>query len=170
MERTEDALIALRRILRATEISARSLAKASGLSTSQHLVLQLLFKKGPLTAGAIAREISLSQATVTALVDKLEGKGFLKRSRDTADRRRSIVTLTPEGAAILDQSPAILQERFETRFHMLQDWEQAFIIAALERVAAILDADDLEAAPVLALGPLGDLSQGQPGTPGSQPS
>ncbi|MEM6912978.1 MAG: MarR family transcriptional regulator [Pseudomonadota bacterium] len=160
MDRTDDALVALRQILRATEISARSLAKASGLSPSQHIVLQLLSKKGCLTPGTIAKEMSLSQATVTSLIDKLEAKSLLRRTKDDKDRRRSLVALTSDGEALLDRSPAILQERFETRFRKLEEWEKSFIVAALERVASILDAEDIDAAPVLDVGPLGETPNG----------
>lgn len=150
--RTEDALIALRQILRATEINSRNLAKSSGLTPSQHIMLQVLSKSRRLTPSAIAKEVSLSQATVTALIDKLAARGLIRREKDIEDKRRVFIELTSEGDEVIDSAPGILQERFENRFAKLADWEQAFLVAALERTASILDAEELDAAPVLDVG------------------
>ncbi|WP_306250461.1 MarR family winged helix-turn-helix transcriptional regulator [Parvularcula sp. IMCC14364] len=151
-ERSDAALIALRQILRATEINSRALAKSSGLTPSQLILLQVLSKSGKETAGRIAKEVSLSQATVTTLIDKLEARGAVTRCKDEQDKRRVMVELTGIGRATLEETPDSLQERFEIRFQKLADWEQSFLIAALERVALLLDAEDLDAAPVLDVG------------------
>lgn len=151
-DRSDTALVALRRILRATELSSRTLARQSGLTTSQLIVLQIIARSGRTTPGAVAQAARLSQATITALVDRLEGRGLVTRRRDTEDRRRIWVELTEQGNVTLVEAPDTLQDRFRTRFDQLEDWEQAFIIAALERVAALLDAAGIDASPVLDLG------------------
>ena len=160
--RSDAALVALRQIIRATELDSRALAKQSGLTPSQLLLLQLLAKEGSMTAGAIAKSVSLSQATVTALLDKLETGGLLLRTRDAADRRRVVVELTDAGRRSESNAPGLLQEQFEKRFDTLQDWEQAFLIAALEKIAAMLDAEALDAAPVLDVGKLNDAPLSEP--------
>ncbi|MBB5517838.1 MarR family winged helix-turn-helix transcriptional regulator [Amphiplicatus metriothermophilus] len=151
-DKAEQALVALRRILRATEINARALARRAGLTPSQLIILQVISRAENVTLGAIAREVSLTQATVTALVDRLERAGFARRRRDHEDRRRVLVKLTEAGRAALAAASDSLQERFETRFAALADWEQSMLIAALERVALLLNAEDLDAAPVLDYG------------------
>ena len=152
MERLEPALIALRQILRATEISARALAKNCGLTPSQLILMQVIEREGEATPGFLAKEVSLSQATVTALLDKLERRQLLLRRRDTSDRRRINVALTEAGRAALHDAPDSLQERFEHSFLRLEDWEKAFLVAALERTVSLLDAEGLDAAPVLDVG------------------
>lgn len=151
-ERTQQALIAIRRILRATEFSARRLAKNAALTNSQLIVLQILGEEGEATAGAIATRIALSQATVTSLLDRLEARDLVRRRRGDTDRRRVWVELTPAGRTMLDQLPSSLQTLFQSEFDQLADWEQAWIVAALERVAAMLKADRIDAAPVLEMG------------------
>ncbi|MGF1463212.1 MAG: MarR family winged helix-turn-helix transcriptional regulator [Maricaulaceae bacterium] len=154
-DRTEAALIALRRILRATELNARKLAKESHLAPSQLILMQLVQRAGPLTAGMIAKTMSLSQATVTALLDKLAARGFVERQRDPKDKRKVLVSITGEGLRVLADAPDMLQARFTRRFTALEPWEKSFLIAALERIAAMLDAEDLDAAPVLDAGAIG---------------
>lgn len=153
-QRVTSALIAIRRIMRAAEFAARDLSRASGLTPSQMVVLQIIARAGAPSAGAIARAARLSQATVTALLDKLEQRGLLLRRRAPEDRRRVTVELTPAGREALATTPDVLQNRFASRFDKLPSWEQAGIVAALERVAALLDADTIDASPILDVGPL----------------
>ena len=150
--KSEAALISLRRILRATEMNSRVLAREWGFTPSQLIVLQIIGKTDNAVPSAIAREASLTQATVTSLIDKLELRHLVERRRDTEDRRRVLVSLTDKGKSALSSAPDLLQERFEARFKKLPEWEQSYLIAALERVAAILDAEDIDASPVLDVG------------------
>ena len=69
--RMDDSLIALRRILRATELYARDLAHAVGLTPAQLRVLQIVDERDSVTPKALATQMGVSQATVSALVDKL---------------------------------------------------------------------------------------------------
>lgn len=153
-DRSNTALVALRRILRVTELNARKLAHQSELTTSQLLLMQHVAKAGQSLPSTIARAIDLKQATVTVLVNKLEEAGLVTRRRDTEDRRRVWVELTEPGRAALERSPDLLQNRFERGFESLDEWEKAMIIAVLEKVASILDAEEIEAAPVLDVGDL----------------
>lgn len=102
----------------------------------------------------VAKAVALKQATVTVVVNKLENAGFVTRRRDTDDRRRVWIELTDTGVTALEGSPDLLQHRFVHGFERLEDWEQSMIIAALERVSTLLDAEDVDAAPVLDIGDL----------------
>ncbi|MDP1873311.1 MarR family winged helix-turn-helix transcriptional regulator [Phenylobacterium sp.] len=152
--RVSDALVAIRRIVRAAEFASRDLARTTGLTPSQLIVLQIVAREGEPGAGAIAEAARLSQATVTALLDKLEARGLVIRNRGSQDRRRVSVELTAEGRRALADMPDVLQDRFAARFEKLADWEQASIIAGLERVAALLNAEGIDASPVLDVGAL----------------
>lgn len=152
--RSNTALIALRRILKVTELNSRELAQQSELTTSQFLLLQYVAQQGQALPSSIAKALELKQATITVLLNQLEDAGLVTRSRDTRDRRRVWVRLTDAAHAILEQSPDLLQGRFESAFDRLEDWEQTMIISTLERIASMLDADHVEAAPVLDVGDL----------------
>ncbi|MEL7027960.1 MAG: MarR family transcriptional regulator [Pseudomonadota bacterium] len=154
-DRIEPALIALRQILRATEISSRALAKDCGLTPSQLILMQITENKANPTPSFLAKEASLSQATVTALIDKLEKRGLVRRRRDEVDKRKVCIELTELGSQTLDEAPDSLQTRFERGFARLESWEKSFLVAALERTAGLLDAEDLDAAPVLDVGAIG---------------
>lgn len=152
--RSNTALVALRRILRVTELNSRNLARQSDLTASQLLLLKHVAQHDQALPSAIAKAIELKQATITVLINKLEEDGLVTRSRDTEDRRRVWVRLTDAGREVLERSPDLLQSRFQNGFDRLEEWEQSMIITTLERIASLLDAEDVEAAPVLDVGDL----------------
>ena len=155
MDRTDDSLIALRRILRATELYERDLASAAGVTPAKLRVMQIVqMKGGSSTPKALATQMGVSQATITGLVDKLVKEGMVERAQSSMDRRQINVVLSPKGEATLDRAPDALQQRFVHEFERLEDWEQAQLLSSLERVAAMLDARDIDASPVLAVGAL----------------
>ncbi|MEQ9609660.1 MAG: MarR family transcriptional regulator [Kiloniellaceae bacterium] len=151
-QRSQQALSAMRQILRATENYARKLARDTGLTASQLLLLQVLAEHGETTAGQIAAHMGITQATTTSLLHKLEARGLVHRQRGDSDRRQVWLSLTEEGREKLAAAPDGLQEKFRDRFENLASWEQAMLIAGLERVAALLDAETIDAAPVLDVG------------------
>lgn len=67
------------------------LAGLQGLSATEEKALDLIERFGPLTAGDLARRAGLAPASVTALLDRLEKKGFARRTANPADRRRVLV-------------------------------------------------------------------------------
>jgi DNA-binding MarR family transcriptional regulator len=152
MDRTDDSLIAIRRILRATELYGRRLAREAGLTAVQLRVLQIVDEKGHATPTEIATRMGVTQATVSALIKKLEAFGMLERQRSETDRRQTNLIITADGRGKVHGAPDALQQRFVQRFEALPDWEQAMLVAALERVATMLDAEDIDAAPVLSVG------------------
>lgn len=147
----DDVIIALRRVIRAVDLHSRKLVESHGLTGPQALILKAL-QNGSITAGELANRVNLSQGTVTDILNRLEQRGHITRVRDIQDRRRVLVEATDEGLAVLDKSPPLLQERFAQRFNNLQDWEQSQLLSSLQRIASMMDAEDIDAAPVLSSG------------------
>lgn len=142
-------LRALRRILRATEIGSRQLAAATGLTPSQLLVLREIEAIERPTPSLIAGSLQFSQATITAILDRLSALGFITRARNEKDKRQFLLAVTAEGRAALAGAPDMLQQIFADRFPSLPHWEQAMILSAVERLATILGAQHIDAAPLL---------------------
>lgn len=150
----DNVLIALRQIIRATDLYSRKLSKESGLTSPQLLVMQAIHAQGEMTMGDIAADVSLSQATITTILDRLDKRGLIERMRGESDKRRVYARLTDEGRRLIAAAPRPLQEEFIARFETLQQWEQSLIISSLQRVAAMMNAGDIDASPVLDLGPM----------------
>jgi DNA-binding MarR family transcriptional regulator len=115
-------------------------------------VLALLADAPSRTVGAIAERVGLTQGTVTNMIDRLEERGLVSRKRGDADRRQVNVSLTAAGRTLQQEAPTALQTRFLVNFSELQDWEKLAILSALQRVAILMEAKDLDAYPVLDVG------------------
>ncbi len=145
----DQVLVSLRQIIRAIDLHSKRLSKESGLTGPQLMVMQQLAEHGELTAGVIAREISLSQATVTSIIDRLERKSLLRRKRSPQDKRKVMLSLTELGQSTVQSAPTLLQESFIHSFNQLEDWEQSLILSSLQRVSGMMNATELDAAPLL---------------------
>ncbi len=150
--RSDHAITVMRQILRKTDIHARDLARAAGLTASQRMLLQVLEEEGESRAGVLATRLGITQATTTNILDRLEKAGLVQRRRYDSDKRRVLVSLTKEGFSRLSAAPDGLQELFADRFDQLEPWEQSMTIAALERISSMLGADNLDVAPLLDAG------------------
>lgn len=147
-----EVLIALRRIIRGIDIHSRHLSKEFGLTGPQLLLLNEVAETGRETLGTLAKKAHLSQATVTIIIDRLEGRELVRRTRDTIDKRRVWVTLTEKGKGVLSGGPKLLQNTFLENFSSLDKEEQQSILSALQSVARMMDAQHLPAVPLLDVG------------------
>jgi DNA-binding MarR family transcriptional regulator len=66
----------------------------AGVNHTDARCLDLLDVIGPMTAGALAREASLSPGALTTVLDRLEQMGLVTRTRDEEDRRRVLIEIT----------------------------------------------------------------------------
>lgn len=150
----DDVLVSLRRITRAIDLQSKRLEKQAGLTTSQLLVMEAIQKLGNPSPSAIAREVVLSQATVTSLLDRLVKHGLVERHKNLQDKRQVSITLTSAGEERLNDAPELLQAGFLREFRKLPDWQRSSLIASLQHIAYMMDAEELDASPVLDVGDL----------------
>ncbi len=151
----EDQIVAsIRRIMRAIDLHSRRLVEEHGLTGPQLATLRQAARLGRTTIGTLARAVHLSQPTVTGILDRLERRKLVDRTRDCADRRVVNVVVTDAGHQLLNRAPSLLQDRFRRELGKLLEWERTMTLAALQRIAEMMDAEGLEASPVLITGPV----------------
>lgn len=71
-----------------------------GINRTDGRCLDVVDRLGELTAGRLASEMGLTTGAVTAVVDRLETAGLLRRKRDADDRRKVLIEMTPEAKQI----------------------------------------------------------------------
>jgi DNA-binding MarR family transcriptional regulator len=67
-----------------------------GINRTDLRCLDILGRAGPMSAGRLAEESKLTNAAVTVVLDRMERAGYMRRVRDTVDRRRVMVEATPK--------------------------------------------------------------------------
>lgn len=133
---------ALRRLQQASEVHAKRLSRYGGLTPLQLLVLQVLALQPQLTASQLARLVSLSQAALSGVLDRLESRGLLSRRRDEQDRRKQWLVLDEAGRQALNAAPSLLPGHVLQRFAALPEWERHSLLAALLRAAELFDTPE----------------------------
>jgi len=122
-----------RAVLRA--IHAGTAADWAGLDLTmpQLKVLLALASVGPISIGAVARELRVGLPAASQLVDRLVEQGYVERREDPADRRRTIASLSPAAEALMARLREGSQE-------VMEGWMRRMDRADLERLASGLTA------------------------------
>jgi DNA-binding MarR family transcriptional regulator len=154
MEKHQELLIALRKVIRAIGLHSKQLNKTSGLTSPQLLILLEIDKDAGMNSSQVAKNVNLSAATVTNILDRLENKCLVSRMRNTQDKRKVSLYLTEDGKALLLKAPQALQEHFIENFANLAEWEQSQLLSSMERLAEMMDANEIDASPLLELNPM----------------
>jgi DNA-binding MarR family transcriptional regulator len=145
-------LRALRRIIRAVDIHSRKLNTEFRITAPQMICLCSLAEKEFMTLSELAADVNLGISTVNGIVDRLEAKGLLTRTRSSQDRRKVVLKITETGLEIKKRSPSLLQERFTRSYKKLTPLEQATLTLSLEKIVEMMGAEDLDASPNLVTG------------------
>ena len=71
------------------------------------------------------------------------------KQHSLATKRRVHLAATEAGERTIELAPDMLQAQFSEKFSALPEWEQAMILASLEKLSVILGAQDMDVAPLL---------------------
>jgi DNA-binding MarR family transcriptional regulator len=114
-----------------------AVAEALGLHVTDLRALWLL-GEAPRTAGELARELGLTSAAVTALVDRLERNGFAVRERSNPDRRKVTIRAAPERLREVDSHYQAQGKAMTQVLDAYSETEFAAIIDFLAQTADVL--------------------------------
>lgn len=98
--------------------------EALGLTYPQYVAMLVLWEHDGLTVSEIGERLYLDSGTLTPLLKRLEGAGYISRLRDTADERRVLVRLTPAGRRLKNKAqdiPACMLENMQCSIRELAD-------------------------------------------------
>jgi DNA-binding MarR family transcriptional regulator len=151
LEKTEILLISLRKITRAVDLHSKQLEARYGLTGPQMLLLKHIDQDGHdgVTNSELAKRVSLSMATITSIIERLEKKGYVRKQRSSNDKRKTYLIATDKCQAVMKKTPSLLQENFISQFEKLHDWEQTLLLSSFERVADMMGVEELDLAPIL---------------------
>lgn len=145
-------LRSIRKIIQAVDIHSRKLNHDFRITTPQLICLHSLSRNGSMTLSQLARDVSLGTSTTTGILDRLESKGLITRTRSTSDRRKVALEITSSGKALIQATPSLLQDRFAAALSELPELEQTAITLSLERVVGLMGGEHLDSSPNLISG------------------
>jgi DNA-binding MarR family transcriptional regulator len=104
-----------------------------GLTQKQAAALWLIQANGGVSQVEVAAALGMDRATMMAVTDRLEDRGFVTRKRSTTDRRRQELHLTPSGQSTLRKCKLRISEHEEKFRAMFTASELAALISALKK-------------------------------------
>ena len=141
---TTEIMWLIRRRMQAAELYTKELDKKYNVSTPQLSCLLALRDYGPLPPSQIAKYIMVNSSTVTGIIDRLEQKGFVERSRTSPDRRVITISLTEKGKDLTQNAPPPLQKKMVEGLMKLPAREIKQIAQALRKLTSLLDVQGLD--------------------------
>jgi DNA-binding MarR family transcriptional regulator len=117
---------------RAVDVVDEAVALRLGVNRTDLRVLDVLFRRGPLTAGQLAEACDLSPGAMTTAIDRVERAGYARRIRDLPDRRSVRVEATPRLRRLAARLYGPIGDAGMARLRRYEDAELALLLAFLE--------------------------------------
>lgn len=133
----------LRKIINTVELYSAKLKDKTGLTASQLSCLLVLHNTGPLPLSKISKQVALSPSMITSIMDQLEKKELVVRTRQSADRRVILIELTDKGKETVKDAPPSFQEQLISSLSHLDEDEKKTIFSSLERILSIIVSEVL---------------------------
>ncbi len=145
----DQIIIAIRRISQAVETYSRYLWQEFGLTAPQLGTLRELQTRGVGTPTQIADWMSISPATTAGILKRLHERKLIDRTRDPVDGRSIVVRISEQGIKLAAKAPSLLRDKFRKELDRLEPWERNQILSALQRVALMMNADEVDEVPFM---------------------
>jgi MarR family transcriptional regulator, organic hydroperoxide resistance regulator len=134
---------AIIRVTRLHVIRAREVFQAVGLHPGQELLMMHLWDTGPQRQADLAAAFDTDSASMTRTVQRLERAGFVRRRRDPADGRATLVESTPAGTALRDRVEQLWAELEAATVGTMSEASQGALLRGLLQVESNLASGDL---------------------------
>jgi len=129
----------LRQIFHLIDMYSRVLKSGHSLTEPQLICLAAIAGTDKITASTLSKRLHLSQSTVTGILDRLEKKELVVRTRDTRDRRRVNLSLTEKGRSMLEAAPPPIQLGLVEAVAGLDQTDQRALADSLFRIVRLLE-------------------------------
>ena len=104
------------------------------LTAAQFVVLLTVRDRGPCEIPAIVAQTAIDDASLRGIIERLKWRKLLNAEHEPGDARKMVVSLTPEGREMLDQTVPFAQEITELTYGDLSAQERATLVALLHKM------------------------------------
>jgi len=135
------------RLFRVVQANMQSLEKQSGLSGAQLWALWQLSISPGMKVSHLAEALFIHMSTASNLLDKLEKRGYVHRTRSTQDSRVVFLNLTPDGEAVVRKLPGPLQGKLRNALQLMPATQLEELRSGIVALLAQMDGVPAEVAP-----------------------
>lgn len=133
----------IRRVFQVVNEQSKKVERETGLTGPQVWAIKVIASEAPVRVSELAQRMYLHPATVVGILDRLEKRGLIARTRSTEDRRVVEVSLTADGRRLVEHTPEVASSTITRGLESLEPTELAIIGHGLERLTVILGAKGL---------------------------
>jgi len=133
----------IRRVFQVVNEQSKLVERETGLTGPQVWAIKVIEANGTLRVSELAGKMYLHPTTVVGILDRLEKRGLVSRTRSLEDRRVVDVSLTDEGRRLVNQTPEVASNKITQGLESLTTQELTIIYHGFDRLTQILDATNL---------------------------
>lgn len=134
----KDIILALRKIMQYLDLHSKKITKLYGLTIPQIVCLYEIDEHGPISISKLSKNIYLSNSTIVGIIDRLEEKKFVTRTRDAKDRRIIYLSVTSKAEEFFSTSPELLHNKLKGFINNISASEQLMLTNSIELVLNML--------------------------------
>lgn len=138
----------LRRIFQAINEFSKNAERTTGVTGPQLWAMKLLASAAPMRVSDLARRMYLHPATVVGILDRLEAKGLVTRTRSREDRRAVDIELTVLGKDVVAGAPEVAQVMLVKGLEALSPEQFSRVAEGMEQMVRILGAEHITPQPL----------------------
>ena len=142
---TVDIVQGLRRVVKALHTYSQDVRHTYGLTGPQLWALKTLQRNGRMSTGRLAAALAVHQSSASILIDRLDKRGLVRRTRGRRDHRFVDLELTKRGAALAADAPEAAQGRLLHALEAMPPREVRRIKHAVTRLVQAMEASDVHA-------------------------
>ncbi|MSM38875.1 MAG: MarR family transcriptional regulator [Geobacter sp.] len=133
----------LRRVFQAITEYSKTAERSTGLTGPQLWALKILATASPMKVSDLARQMYLRPSTVVGILDRLEGKQLVTRTRSMTDRRAVDLYLTEKGHELATEAPEVAQIMLVKGLTALTEEEFCTVEEGMKQMVKMLGAEDI---------------------------
>ena len=134
METAPHLRLVLWKAAKAVEKVDRTSISETGLHLSDFAIMEVLLHKGPLPIKTIGEKVLLTSGSMTAAINRLEKKDFVRRNQDPSDGRCFYVHLTEFGRGVIESAYEQHEKKLEKIVSVLTTEERAELVRLLKKM------------------------------------
>ncbi len=138
----------IRKLVRAVYLDTMKMAKKYGLTGPQSAVLRLLANNGNLSSAELSRRMYVTPSNITGIIDRLEKKRYVVRTRKEDDRRVTLIALTDSGQQLSKNIPDPIEKKIISELADLEPQHVEILGMAMQQIVDLIDTEDVEEIPL----------------------
>jgi DNA-binding MarR family transcriptional regulator len=141
--KARSVVLLLRRVVGLVYQYSRLMVRQYGITSPQYIALKVLAgAEKPLSSVALSKQLKVTPANITAIVDRLEKKGYVQRSRKSEDRRTVQLELTEAGIAFTSQLVDLMEAKVVEQLYYLDAQDVDSLLRTLEKLVNLMDFEE----------------------------